>query len=117
MVMRGSCTSFAILDGASNDRNPEWNNDLCRKESGKYVSTARPLASRCGTGSGGLKDPDNLRLRLAALARQADVLLLLPPATILQLKSCSTVSTSLMSLLKVMPGWFLQGPELRDWNG
>ena len=86
MVMRGSCTSFAMLDGASKDRISEWNNDLCRKEIGKYISTARPWASRCGTGSGGSKDLGKLRLRLAALACQADVFLLLPHTTILRLK-------------------------------
>ena len=79
MVMRGSCTSFAMLDGASKDRNPKWNNDLCRKGNGEYISTARALASRGGAGSGGSKDSDNLRLRLATLARQADVFLLPPP--------------------------------------
>ena len=61
MVMRGSCTSFAILDGASHDRDPKRNNDVWRRENGYYISTARPLASRCATGSGGSKDSDNLR--------------------------------------------------------
>ena len=83
MVMRGSCTSFAMLDGASKDRNPKLNNDLCRKGSGKYISTARRLASRGGIGSGGSKASDNLRL--ATLARQADVFLL-PPPPVLRLK-------------------------------
>ena len=106
--MRGSCTSFAMLDGTSKDRNPKRNHDVERKGSGNYISEARPLASRCGTGSGGSKDSDNLRLRLVALARQADVFLLLPLPTFYDSESCSTMSISLISLLKVLPGWFLQ---------
>ena len=85
VVMRGSCISFAMLDGAFKDRDPKRTNDVWRIGIGYCISTARPLASRCGTGSGGSKDSDNLRLRLAALARQADVFLLLPPPTVLRL--------------------------------
>ena len=104
MVMRGSCTSFAMLDGASKDRNPKQNNDVWRKGSGIYISTAHPLSSKCGTGSGDSKDSDNLRLRLAALARQAVVFLLLPPTTILLLQILLYNVQSVISLVKVMPG-------------
>ena len=37
MVMRGSCTSFAMLDGASKDRNPKRNKMSEEKELGTVI--------------------------------------------------------------------------------
>ena len=51
-----------------------------------FQQLVRCLRSVVRTGSGDSKDSDNLRLRLAALARQAIVFLLLPPTTTLLLE-------------------------------